>query len=122
MKSGRAIGAVLALVFSLCVISSAEAVPPSVTVTEIGSFGHSSTALGVNAVGQVIGADSDSTGQHAFSWTQSGGVVDVGDFGGTQTFPYDLNSNGQVVGLSYLSGDASRHGHRPRSRFAQHYL
>jgi len=44
----------------------------------------------------------------AFLW-QNGNMKDLGNFGGTCTFPDDLNDQGQVVGLSTLAGDQFQH-------------
>jgi len=44
----------------------------------------------------------------AFLW-QNGSMKDLGNFGGTCTFPTDLNDQGQVVGISTVSGDQFQH-------------
>jgi probable HAF family extracellular repeat protein len=44
----------------------------------------------------------------SFVW-RNGKLVDLGSLGGTCTLSTDLNNRGQVVGLSYLPGDAWSH-------------
>jgi probable HAF family extracellular repeat protein len=52
----------------------------------------------VNDNGQVVG-DSYVGGQsHAFSWTQAGGMVDLGLIGGPSAHAYAVNASGQVAG------------------------
>jgi probable HAF family extracellular repeat protein len=64
-------------------------------MVDLGTLGaDSSPAFAVNANGQVVG-----TSGHAFSWTQAGGMVDLGTLGGAST-AIDVNANGQVVGYS----------------------
>ena len=41
--------------------------------------------------------------QHAFSWTQAGGMVDLGALGGTSSHASAV-SNGQVVGYAFAGG------------------
>ena len=44
----------------------------------------------------------------AFLW-EKGTMKDLGNFGGTCTFAFDLNNRGQVVGGSALAGDQGQH-------------
>jgi probable HAF family extracellular repeat protein len=71
---------------------------------DLGSLGGQSYATAVNDSGQVVG-----NGSHAFSWTQAGGMVDLGTLGGTASGAIAVNATGQVVGLSTLPGDGSFH-------------
>ena len=46
---------------------------------------------------------------HAFSWTPTGGMVDLGTLGGSMAWAQALNASGQVVGYSQTVGDARIH-------------
>lgn len=80
--------------------------------------GPDAVALLVNERGQVAGDSYISTAQSptcifplatgAFLW-EKGKMVDLGSFGGTCTFVFDLNNRGQVVGASRLPGDNVQH-------------
>ena len=54
--------------------------------------------------GQVVGSSSFAPGPvtntHAVSWTATGGVVDLGTLGGSQSFAQAVNVNGVAVGAS----------------------
>ena len=91
---------------------------------DLGTIGAGTDAIAllVNERGQVAGdsytnsAPSDACDQAevgtlttgAFLWT-NGKMVDLGNFGGTCTFAFDLNNRGQVVGGSGLAGDQEQH-------------
>ena len=89
---------------------------------DLGTLGGTdSVALLVNEGGQVVGAsyeDSNSStycanlGSYnttgAFLW-EKGAMTNLGSFGGTCTFPQDLNNRGEVVGLSTVTGDQFQH-------------
>jgi probable HAF family extracellular repeat protein len=62
-------------------------------------FGSSATA--VNAAGQVAGwAVGEDFGVHSFVWSQTTGMTDLGNLGGSFSSPSAINSFGQVVGTS----------------------
>ena len=65
----------------------------------------------MNDSGQVVGARNTpgDTAEHAFSWTEAGGMVDLGTLGGTRSSAVAVNASGQVVGQSTTAGDASTH-------------
>jgi probable HAF family extracellular repeat protein len=89
---------------------------------DLGTLGGTdAVALLVNERGQVVGAsyeDSNSSaycanlGSYnttgAFLWDK-GKMTNLGSFGGTCTFPQDLNNRGEVVGLSTVTGDQFQH-------------
>jgi probable HAF family extracellular repeat protein len=56
-----------------------------------------------------FGSTADDAEFHAFSWTASGGMIDLATLGGTFSSIADLNDNGQSVGISSLPGDAMFH-------------
>jgi uncharacterized repeat protein (TIGR01451 family) len=59
----------------------------------------------VNDGGQVVGQSQD----HAFSWTPSGGMIDLGTLGGSSSAAAAVNDSGQVVGYSSTAGDSETH-------------
>ena len=77
--------------------------------------GTDAQALLINERGQVVGysyTGSTQTGvcfplaTSSFLWEKGKGMVDLGGFGGTCTAATDLNNQGQVVGLSTVTGDS----------------
>jgi probable HAF family extracellular repeat protein len=65
--------------------------------------------LTINDRGQIAGiSGSCITSSHAVLW-QNGTVTDLGSLGGTEQIPSDINNQGQVAGLSNLTGDAAFH-------------
>jgi probable HAF family extracellular repeat protein len=67
---------------------------------------------GINESGQVVGwsytAANDWKSTHAFSWTQEGGMIDLGTLGGSYSAAESVNVVGQVVGESHTA-DGSTH-------------
>jgi probable HAF family extracellular repeat protein len=63
------------------------------------------TNTGINDVGQVVGSSwlSGNLTDHAFIWSSSGGMRDLGTLGGPDTIAFAVNSLGQVVGRSSTS-------------------
>jgi probable HAF family extracellular repeat protein len=77
-------------------------------MVDIGSLGGgSSAAFGVNDSGQVVGWSEVITGQapHAFVWTLSEGMTDLGTLGDPswQSVATAINESGQIVGWSRSS-------------------
>jgi probable HAF family extracellular repeat protein len=62
------------------------------------------SAAAINNAGQVAGTVRISLGvEHAFLWTETGGLVDIGTLGGSVAMPYDINEDGVIVGKSTTS-------------------
>jgi probable HAF family extracellular repeat protein len=64
-----------------------------------------SCAHGINASGQIVGfaaADANANA-HAFLYSGSGPMQDLGTLGGSQSYAYGINASGQVVGYSYTN-------------------
>jgi probable HAF family extracellular repeat protein len=76
--------------------------------------GSNSSASGVNNVGQVVGISdviiSGVTQRHAFLWSQSDGMRDLGSLGGVNTLSSArrINDSGQLVGY-YMGTDGRQH-------------
>jgi len=95
---------------------------------DLGTLGSGTDAMAalINERGQVVGwtyINSDpsdicagtyglplTTG--SFLWEDGKGMLDLGSLGGTCTVAADLNDRGQVVGQSFLTGDATGHAFR----------
>ena len=77
------------------------------TATDLGTLGGaSSTACGINASGQVVGASATSTGvSHAFLYS-GGNMIDLGTLSGdSDSWAFSINDAGQVVGTSGSDAD-----------------
>ena len=82
-------------------------------MVDLGTLGGGSVALGVNDSGTVFGtSDTASGATHFFSWTPTGRMVDLGvlgTLGGPSSFSFDVNDNGQFVGLSAVNDQYVTH-------------
>lgn len=80
----------------------------SYTVMDLGVLpgAISSNAAAVNDYGEVVGNSND----HAFLWTQSGGMQDLGTLDGDdQSFANGINDSGAVVGVSLSTSMSVEH-------------
>lgn len=62
-------------------------------------LGAQGEAEGINSKGEIVGQTGH---QHAFLWTQTGGVQDLGTLGGTTSAALGINTKAQVVGWSEI--------------------
>ena len=113
MKS-RIVGAWVALVLAAAAVATAQ----TYTITAIGVLkgDNESSGFWINNLGEVVGCSDTKTvegypctglvpGQHAFSWTRSGGMKDLGTLSGaTVSAATGLNDSGIVVGYSNVKG------------------
>ena len=83
-------------------------------LTDIGTVDMYSYAWDINDRGQVTGeADTPaSTNTHAFLWTRTDGLNDIGTLGGTQSAGRSINENGQIAGESKIRNDSATHAFR----------
>src|SRR6185295_20386318 len=99
----------LLIAFGAALTAETPTKPP----LDLGTLGIDSFAAAVNGKGQVVGENTLSTdaSRHAFSWTPTSGMIDLGTLAGlTSSYAVGVNGNGQVVGNSYTQwgGPVSR--------------
>jgi probable HAF family extracellular repeat protein len=77
-------------------------------MVDLGTLGGGySSAVAVNEAGQVVGMSSEAgdATDHAFSWTRSGGMLDLGTLpGGVYSTAAAVNQRGDVAGSSSTGG------------------
>jgi probable HAF family extracellular repeat protein len=80
-------------------------------IETLGDSASNSGARAINNSGQAAGYSflSDHATIHAFSWTNSTGMQDLGTLGGITSTATGINKAGQIVGGSYLSDGISVH-------------
>ena len=72
--------------------------------------GNQFQVAGLNNAGQVTGYFYDAgSPAHAFLY-QAGSLTDLGTLGGSISEGFGINSQGQIVGASFVAGDAQFHG------------
>jgi probable HAF family extracellular repeat protein len=88
------------------------------SLTDLGTLGgNESSANAVNSRGQVAGGALNTipdpytgnfyvggaTQVHAFRWTKSRGMQDLGTLGGTDSAAFSINERGQIAGMSFTN-------------------
>ena len=88
------------------------------SLTDLGTLGgNESAANAVNSRGQVAGGALNTipdpytsnfyvggaTQVHAFRWTRSRGMQDLGTLGGTDSAAFSINERGQIAGMSFTN-------------------
>jgi probable HAF family extracellular repeat protein len=106
--------AVFVLYFAGSILASAQ----TYTVTDLGTLDgdNESSAFWISNLGEVVGcSDTETiegypctglvTGQHAFLWSKSGGMKNLGTMsGGNVSAAQGINDSGEVVGYSNIKG------------------
>src|SRR5215471_12615494 len=92
--------AALLMIVAMSSLSAAQ----QYTVTDLGAFGKSSRAYGINDRGQVVGESTlpGSGKARAFLWSAGAGLLDLGVAyaDDTSSLAFAVNNSGQVVGES----------------------
>jgi probable HAF family extracellular repeat protein len=66
--------------------------------------GDWSSAYGINNSGTVVGYGNLASGNFgAFEWTPQSGMLQLGTFGGADSYATDINNDGEVIGYASLS-------------------
>ena len=117
---GRCVTALVAGALFLAMVggSGAAAAGSAFVAIDLGALGGNASVAGaLNDSGQVAGRIVYAGGYaHAFSWTQSGGMIDLGTLGGSNSSigsnniygdPHALNDAGQIVGSSTTANGAT---------------
>ena len=67
---------------------------------DLGTLGRHSIATALNDQGQVVGYSGVANGlNHAFLWSATAGMRDLGSIGNTNSRATAINSHGQVMGV-----------------------
>lgn len=77
---------------------------------DLGSLGEDTIVAAISNTGQVVGTSQlpysggMANDYHAYSWTNSTGIRDLGTLGGNLSWATAVNNMGQVVGFAYRAG------------------
>lgn len=75
------------------------------------SPGGEVSPVAINNNGEAAGyyeVGVEGSSSHAFFWSEAEGIIDLGTLGGTDSFAYDINDKGQVVGTAKDSNGVNR--------------
>jgi probable HAF family extracellular repeat protein len=78
--------------------------PLAYDAVDLGTLGGGSTLAGVamNANGDIVGSGRIADGtRHAFRWTQTGGLEDLGTFAGVDALATAINDAGDILGVYF---------------------
>jgi probable HAF family extracellular repeat protein len=92
--------------------SLATPLPPGYRVTDLGVLpaGISSSAVAINAVGQVVGTSKNAGGQYRAVLFSGGKAIDLGTLSGDSgSVAEAINAAGQIVGQSYTDPAGTYH-------------
>lgn len=85
---------------------------PTYVAVDLGTLGgtslDSSVAMDINNRGDIVGFSTINGQTHAFLWTQSGGMQDLGTLGGAESRANAINDSGQVVGSAQNAAGVQR--------------
>ena len=101
MKISKMSAWCLTLVLIMGLAGSLQAAPRYLYHTT--GQGDGSMAVALNDKNQAVVNFND----HAYLWTLSGGLVDLGHLGGGKSYAYGINNLGQIVGESFINSTTS---------------
>jgi probable HAF family extracellular repeat protein len=93
---------ICAMALAVCFVAAPAGTASAATAIDLGTLGGpSSEAFAINESGDVVGTAQSGPERHwqAFSWTQEGGMVNLGsELGGRESKARGVNNRGEVIG------------------------
>src|SRR4051794_40322373 len=97
-------GIALLLALPFVTAESAGAAFPAYEAIDLGTgtgdLNSYASNISNSAAVAVNSSSADGQLSHVFSWTESGGFVDIGNLGAGPIFARDINASGQIIGVS----------------------